>query len=137
MSFTELGLQPNLATRLINLGYIRPTPAHNKVIPDILHGADLLIGSPVGAGFAESAMISIINLSVTQVNSNQAHIILSASDDHKLIYEQQLQLLMGNQIPIALMTNIESFVPPTTQASIWISTPQEFLNYLQESSTNQ
>tara|TARA_B100000029_G_scaffold89945_3_gene79808 strand:- start:83720 stop:85123 length:1404 start_codon:yes stop_codon:yes gene_type:complete len=137
VSFTELGLQPNLATRLINLGYIRPTPAHNKVIPDILHGANLLIGSPVGAGFAESAMISIINLSVTQANSNQVHIILSASDDHKLIYEQQLQLLMGNQIPIALMTNIESFVPPTTQASIWISTPQEFLNYLQESSTNQ
>ncbi len=137
MSFIKLGLKPTLATRLLNLGYIRPAPAHNKIIPAILDGASLLIGSPAGTGFAESAMISIINQSVTQVKSNQAHIILSASEDHKRIYEQQLQLLIGNNIQIELITNLERFAPPATQASIWISTPQEFHDYLQRSTTNR
>ncbi|MEE3229230.1 MAG: hypothetical protein VX237_09070, partial [Chloroflexota bacterium] len=87
MPFTELGLQQTLATRLLNLGYMSPASAHTKTIPAILNGASLFIGSPPGAGFTESAMISIINLSTTQAHSNQAHIILSASNGHKHNYE--------------------------------------------------
>ena len=137
MSFTELGLQQTLATRLLNLGYIRPAASHNKAIPAILNGASLLVGSPLGAGFTESAMISIINLSTTQAQSSHAYIILSASEDHKHIYEQRLKLLVGDEIPIDIITNLERFVAPTTQATILISTPQEFHNYLEQSTTNR
>ena len=137
VSFTELGLQQTLATRLLNLGYISPASAHNKAIPAILKGASLLVGSPLGAGFTESAMISIINLSTTQAQSSHAYIILSASEDHKHIYEQRLKLLMGNEIQIDIITNLERFAAPTTQATILISTPQEFHNYLEQSSTNR
>ncbi len=137
MPFTELGLQQTLATRLLNLGYTRPASAHTKTIPAILNGTSLFVGSPSGAGFTESAMISIINLSTTQAQSRRAYIILSASDDHKHIYEQRLKLLMGDEIQIDIITNLERFAAPTTQATILISTPQEFHNYLEQSSTNR
>ena len=137
VSFTELGLQQTLATRLLNLGYISPASAHNKTIPAILNGSSLLLGSPLGAGFTESAMISIINLSITPAQSQQAYIILAPSEDHKHIYEQKLKLLMGDEIPVDTITNLERFVVPTNQATILISTPQEFHNYLEQSSTNR
>ena len=44
---------------------------------------------------------------------------------------------MGDEIQIDIITNLERFAAPTTQATILISTPQEFHNYLEQSSTNR
>ena len=130
MSFTELGLQQTLSTRLLNLGYISPAPAHNKTIPTILDGDSLLVCSPLGAGFTESALLSIINLSVTQSQSGQAYVILSPSEDHKHVTEQRLKLLVGKEIAIDICTDLEGSLLPKHQACIWVSTAKEFHNHL-------
>lgn len=131
MSFTELGLQKTLATRLLNLGYISPGPAHKKTIPAILRGDSLFIISPLGAGFTESALLSIINLSAEQPQSDQTYIILSASKDHNHIIEQRLKLLVGDDIAINISTNLEGSFLPKHQPSIWVSTAKELHDHFQ------
>ena len=135
MSFTELGLQQTLATRLLNLGYISPSPAHNKTIPAILSGDSLLVCSPLGAGFTESAFLSIISLSATQSRSGQAYVILSASKEHKHITEQRLKLLVGEEIEIDISTDLEGSLLPKPQACIWVSTAKEFHDHLRNTPT--
>ncbi len=50
MSFTSLGLAPELVRAVTELGYTEPTPIQLQAIPYVLSGADLLAGAQTGTG---------------------------------------------------------------------------------------
>lgn len=50
MSFSELGLSPDLCTTVAKLGYTTPTPIQAQAIPVVLRGRDLMAGAETGTG---------------------------------------------------------------------------------------
>ena len=50
MSFSDLGLIPELTRALVDRGYSEPTPVQAGVIPEILAGRDVLAGAQTGTG---------------------------------------------------------------------------------------
>ena len=50
MSFTDLGLLPNLLRAITEQGYTEPTPVQTQAIPVILSGRDILAGAQTGTG---------------------------------------------------------------------------------------
>ena len=50
MSFSDLGLAPELLRALAERGYTQPTPIQSQAIPEILAGRDLLGGAQTGTG---------------------------------------------------------------------------------------
>ena len=50
MSFSELGLRPELLRAVQAQGYTHPTPVQREAIPLVLAGRDLLAGAQTGTG---------------------------------------------------------------------------------------
>jgi len=50
MSFSELGLEPELTRAVADKGYDTPTPIQQQAIPAVLAGRDLLAGAQTGTG---------------------------------------------------------------------------------------
>src|SRR3954452_8812626 len=50
MSFTELGLAPELLRAVADQGYTEPTPIQTEAIPLVLAGRDLMAGAQTGTG---------------------------------------------------------------------------------------
>jgi ATP-dependent RNA helicase RhlE len=50
MSFSELGLEPELTRAVADKGYDAPTPIQRQAIPAVLAGRDLLAGAQTGTG---------------------------------------------------------------------------------------
>jgi ATP-dependent RNA helicase RhlE len=50
MSFTDLGLAPELLRALSDRGYTAPTPIQSRAIPAVLGGRDVLAGAQTGTG---------------------------------------------------------------------------------------
>src|SRR6186713_2531132 len=50
MTFSELGLKPELTAAVAEKGYTEPTPIQAKAIPTVLSGRDVLAGAQTGTG---------------------------------------------------------------------------------------
>ncbi|HAR32169.1 MAG TPA: ATP-dependent RNA helicase RhlE, partial [Gammaproteobacteria bacterium] len=50
MSFSELGLEPELLRAIAAKGYTEPTPIQEAAIPACLAGHDVLAGAQTGTG---------------------------------------------------------------------------------------
>jgi len=50
LSFSELGLRPELLRAVQAQGYTDPTPVQREAIPLVLAGRDLLAGAQTGTG---------------------------------------------------------------------------------------
>jgi len=50
MSFTNLGLKPELSRAVAEKGYVTPTPIQREAIPAVLAGRDVLAGAQTGTG---------------------------------------------------------------------------------------
>ncbi len=50
MSFSDLGLLPELLRAITERGYTEPTPVQARAIPEILSGRDMLAGAQTGTG---------------------------------------------------------------------------------------
>jgi len=50
MSFSDLGLLPELVRAVTERGYTEPTPVQARAIPEILSGRDMLAGAQTGTG---------------------------------------------------------------------------------------
>lgn len=60
MSFTDLGLAPELLRALFDKGYTAPTPIQSCAIPAVLGGADVLAGAQTGTGKTAAFVLPIL-----------------------------------------------------------------------------
>ena len=60
MSFTDLGLAPELLRALCDKGYTRPTPIQSQAIPAVLARRDVLAGAQTGTGKTAAFVLPIL-----------------------------------------------------------------------------
>jgi ATP-dependent RNA helicase RhlE len=60
MSFTDLGLAPELLRALSEKGYTAPTPIQSQAIPAVLAGRDVLAGAQTGTGKTAAFVLPIL-----------------------------------------------------------------------------
>ena len=60
MSFTQLGLSPELLRAVADSGYTEPTPVQGQAIPFVLAGRDLLAGAQTGTGKTAAFVLPIL-----------------------------------------------------------------------------
>ena len=61
MSFSDLGLSPELLKAVADQGYETPTPVQQAAIPLVLQGRDLLAGAQTGTGKTAAFVLPIIH----------------------------------------------------------------------------
>ncbi len=61
MSFDNLGLHPDLLKGIHDLGYTRPTPVQEQVIPHILAGKDVIACAQTGTGKTAAFVLPILH----------------------------------------------------------------------------
>jgi len=60
LSFSALGLQPDLLRAVARQGYTEPTPVQREAIPLVLQGRDLLAGAQTGTGKTAAFVLPIL-----------------------------------------------------------------------------
>jgi ATP-dependent RNA helicase RhlE len=60
MSFSDLGLKPELLRALAEKGYDTPTPIQSRAIPGVLEGRDVLAGAQTGTGKTAAFVLPIL-----------------------------------------------------------------------------
>jgi ATP-dependent RNA helicase RhlE len=65
MSFSQLGLMPELLKAVAEQGYTTPTPVQQQTIPLILQGRDVLAGAQTGTGKTASFTLPLLQLLTT------------------------------------------------------------------------
>ncbi|QLE55199.1 DEAD/DEAH box helicase [Nostoc sp. TCL26-01] len=70
MSFSHLGLSPEIIRAVTERGYTKPTPIQMQAIPAVLSGSDLLAGAQTGTGKTASFTLPLLHrLSENSVKS--------------------------------------------------------------------
>ena len=60
MSFTELGLAPELSRAVAEQGYETPTPIQLRAIPAVIAGRDVLAGAQTGTGKTAAFVLPVL-----------------------------------------------------------------------------
>lgn len=109
MTFEQMNLDKNIIQALHTLGYEKPLPVQEKVIPNILLGTDCIVKSRTGSGKTASFAIPIIqNLEIDE-RSPQA-LVLTPTRELALQIQQNFQFpSKRSQVGLAHPLNIGSF----------------------------
>ena len=70
MSFSDLGLSPELLRAVVEQGYTEPTPIQIQAIPVVLAGRDLMGGAQTGTGKTAGFALPILQLLQPHANSS-------------------------------------------------------------------
>src|SRR3984893_1446256 len=62
MTFTDLGLSPEVLRAVGDVGYVEPTPVHVPAIPYVLMGRDVLGCAQTGTGKTASFTLPMIDI---------------------------------------------------------------------------
>jgi ATP-dependent RNA helicase RhlE len=61
MSFSNLGLSPEIIRAVTELGYNQPTPIQKQAIPVVLAGGDIMAGAQTGTGKTASFTLPLLH----------------------------------------------------------------------------
>ena len=79
MSFSALGLRPDLLRAVARQGYTDPTPVQRDAIPLVLAGRDLLAGAQTGTGKTAAFVLPIIQqLAERPARDNRIRVLILA-----------------------------------------------------------
>jgi ATP-dependent RNA helicase RhlE len=71
VTFTELGLSPELLRAVSDAGYAEPTPVQREAIPHVLAGRDLLAAARTGTGKTAAFVLPILERLSTTVSASE------------------------------------------------------------------
>ena len=108
MSFDHLGLHPTLLDQLARLGYERPSPIQNLVIPPVLGGQDVLAYAKDGTGRCDALLQSIIHQQYSQPTDDITHFILASTPSRASWIHRNLRKLSNGSIRTQLLAEIDS-----------------------------
>ena len=131
MTFNSIGINSTqLTNRLLDLGYFQPSANHRQIIPEILSGKNILINSPLGAGFTEASLLAILHLAISAHNTKQKYCILTPSEGHTNSMALKIKTLIGENTNLQLFTTYDPGNINDLQSPIWITNIPTFINHI-------
>ena len=100
MSFSALGLQPDLLRAVARQGYTEPTPVQREAIPLVLEGRDLLAGAQTGTGKTAAFVLPIIQrLAARPTNHRGIRVlILAPTRELAIQVEESVRTYSGGSV---------------------------------------
>jgi len=102
VTFTELGLIPQLLARVTELEYKQPTPIQARAIPSVLAGRDLIAGANTGSGKTATFALPMLQ----GIFQNQA---AKSANSNKGNYVSGLILVPTRELAKQVSDNIKSY----------------------------
>lgn len=84
MSFSALGLNPELLSVLSSLHYLTPTPIQQAAIPKVLEGHDVMAGAQTGTGKTAAFALPLIQRELARAESTKAIRVLILTPTREL-----------------------------------------------------
>ncbi len=73
MSFSHLGLNPNILKAIKEQGYTKPTPIQKQAIPIVLEKSDILAAAQTGTGKTAAFTLPLLEIMNSKNNKNHKH----------------------------------------------------------------
>ncbi len=148
MSFSSLGLLPELLHAVRDRGYETPTPVQTRAIPQILERRDLLAGAQTGTGKTAGFVLPILQLLAPQASTSASParhplrcLILTPTRELAMQVEESVRLY-GKHLPLRSTTVFGGVnINPQIKAlragvEILVATPGRFLDLHQQGHLN-
>ena len=138
MSFSELGLRPDLLRAVARQGYTDPTPVQRDAIPFVLAGRDLLAGAQTGTGKTAAFVLPMLQrLAVRPASDRRVRaLVLAPTRELAIQVEESVRTYSGG---IARSTAIYGGVGFGAQvaalrrgAEIVVATPGRLLDHARQ-----
>ncbi|OPX56022.1 ATP-dependent RNA helicase RhlE [Oceanospirillum multiglobuliferum] len=97
MSFSALGLNPELLSVLSSLHYLTPTPIQQAAIPKVLEGHDVMAGAQTGTGKTAAFMLPLIQRELAQVEPSKAIRVLVLTPTRELAQQVHRSVITYSQ----------------------------------------
>ncbi len=100
MSFSALGLQPDLLRVVARQGYTDPTPVQREAIPLVLQGRDLLAGAQTGTGKTAAFVLPILqHLAARPARDHRIRVlILAPTRELAIQVEESVRTYSSNDV---------------------------------------
>ncbi|MDP2324464.1 MAG: DEAD/DEAH box helicase, partial [Gammaproteobacteria bacterium] len=144
MSFSDLGLSPELLQAIADQGYTEPTPVQAKAIPPILLGQDVMAAAQTGTGKTASftlPMLQILKVHASSSPSPARHpvraLILTPTRELAAQVQESVKTY-GKHIPLKSAVvyggiNIDPQIKELRAGvEILVATPGRLLDHLQQ-----
>lgn len=93
MSFSEMGLDKELASRCESLKYLRPTPIQRQAIPVIMDGRDLIGCAATGTGKTAAFLLPVLNRLMGKARPGVRVLIIAPTRELAVQIEESLVVL--------------------------------------------
>ena len=103
MSFSQLGLRPELLRAIADSGYDTPTPVQREAIPIVLAGRDLMAGAQTGTGKTAAFVLPILqrlHASSTDVDRRAVRALILVPTRELAIQVEESVTTYGVHVPL-------------------------------------
>ncbi|MDB9309601.1 DEAD/DEAH box helicase [Aphanizomenon sp. CS-733/32] len=149
MSFSNLGLSPEIVRAVTERGYDQPTPIQTQAIPVVLSGGDIMAGAQTGTGKTASFTLPLLHrLSANKGISSNSHgfppiraLILTptrelAAQVQESVRDYGKYLNLNSMVMFGGVSIGPQKQKLRTRVDILVSTPGRLLDHVQQGTVN-
>jgi ATP-dependent RNA helicase RhlE len=149
MSFSNLGLSPEIVRAVTERGYDKPTPIQTQAIPVVLSGGDIMAGAQTGTGKTASFTLPLLHrLSANKGISSNSHgfppiraLILTptrelAAQVQESVRDYGKYLNLNSMVMFGGVSIGPQKQKLRTRVDILVSTPGRLLDHVQQGTVN-
>lgn len=149
MSFSNLGLSPEIVRAVTERGYDKPTPIQTQAIPVVLSGGDIMAGAQTGTGKTASFTLPLLHrLSTNKGISSNSHgfppiraLILTptrelAAQVQESVRDYGKYLHLNSMVMFGGVSIGPQKQKLRTRVDILVSTPGRLLDHVQQGTVN-